>query len=198
MNLQKLNPWNWFSHEDRAANDSHHIPIKRDQANLHRAEDVSNMHPIVQLQQEMDRLFDDTLKGFGFPSLRHNPFGQHFWPDKSWVAKGEFHPTLNVASDDKHYWITLEAAGLKESDLSLEINGDILIIRGEKKEEVENKDRHFYRIECRYGSFQRTLSLPDDSIPDDIHADMKDGVLKVSIPRKEMPGEPVRKIKINS
>ena len=66
----------------------------------------------------------------------------------------------------------------------------------EKKEEKEDKDRHYYRIERNYGSFARTLSLPDDANADEIQANLKDGILKLTIPRHEGQHGESRKIAI--
>lgn len=193
MNLQQLNPWNWFKHED-ASNAHHQIPVKREPGDEQKflSEKNQSLHPIVQLQQEMDRLFDHALKGFGLPGFSSR------WPNTTWLGSEAFQPSLNIASDQTRYLVTVEAPGMSDADLSLELKGDALIIRGEKHEERENKDQHFYRIERRYGSFQRTLSLPDDCDRDAIKAEMKNGLLSIQIPRRELPEGMVKRIPVNS
>jgi HSP20 family protein len=94
-----------------------------------------------------------------------------------------FRPNLNVASDDKQYTISLEAPGLVQDDIKLELKGQALFIQGEKRLEKEDKDQHYYRIERSYGQFQRTLDLPDDVVLDKIVASMKNGVLTIVLPR---------------
>ncbi len=106
-------------------------------------------------------------------------------------------PKLNISSDDHNYNISLEVPGLKESDISIEVKNDVLTIQGAVEAEKEDKDRHFYRIERTYGSFQRTLSLPDDANADDIKASMKEGVLNLMIPRIEVADSEVKKIPVN-
>ena len=69
--------------------------------------------------------------------------------------------------------------------------------RGEKKGESETKDRHYYRIERSYGSFQRVLALPDDCEQSSINASMKNGVLDISIARKALPASATKRIPIN-
>ena len=86
---------------------------------------------------------------------------------------------------------------MSDSDLSIEVSGDALIIQGREQEESESNDRHFYRIERSYGNFHRTLALPEDSDSDAIRASLKDGVLELTVPRKSMAERDVKKIAIN-
>ncbi len=74
---------------------------------------------------------------------------------------------------------------MSESDLSIEVKDDMLVIKGQKEAHSENKDKQFYRVERSYGSFQRTLSLPDDANADEINAELDKGVLRLQIPRRE-------------
>lgn len=193
MDINKLNPWNWFKHEESVSGSGSRVPVKR-AANEQQMPTLeqSFYNPVQQLHQEIDSLFDDALRGFNFPSLRSRlPESGNSWTIQS------FRPSLNVSSDNRCYEVTLEAPGMTERDLSIELSGDILTIQGEKQEEKEDKDRHFYRIERSYGNFQRTLSLPDDANVEEIQANMKDGVLKLMIPRREVVDSETRKISIN-
>lgn len=186
MDLQRLNPWNWFKHEESQSRGAQ-IPVKK-------ADEATGLspHPIQQLHQQIDRLFDDAFQGFGFPGLR-----SQFDESGRWLNTQSFRPSLNVSSDNKSYQVTLEAPGLSEEDLAVEVSGDVLTIQGSKKEEKESKEKHYYRIERSYGSFQRTLSLPDDANADEIQASMKNGVLSLVIPRREAVDTQVKKITIS-
>lgn len=191
MNLQKLNPWNWFKHEEASSSSEGQIPVRRSSSNNLIPPSASAAgNPMMQLHREIDRLFDETFRGFGLRSLP-KPFD---WAGT--VEDTTFRPSLNVSSDEKSYEVSLEAPGMTKSDLSLDIKGDVLTIRGEKREEQEDRERHFYRVERRYGMFQRVLSLPDDADIDAIEASMKDGVLKVRIPRREVAEGTVKKVEI--
>ena len=88
--------------------------------------------------------------------------------------------------------------GLTEDDLSIEVKGDMLVITGEKEEKNEQTDKQFYRVERSYGVFQRTLSLPADTMSEDIHAQLKDGVLTLAIPRSRADQAGVKRIAISS
>jgi HSP20 family protein len=189
MNLQQLNPWNWFSHEE--ANKSSTIPVKRDNAKTNASSTANDNHPIAQLHRDIDRWFDDAFRNFGFPSLGSN------WLDNSVLNSASFHAKLNVASDDKNYHISLEAPGLTEKDITIELNKGVLTIRGEKKEESETKERHYYRVERSYGNFQRLLTLPEDADQNSINASMKNGVLDITVARKALPASETKRIPIN-
>jgi HSP20 family protein len=180
MDLSKLNPWNWFKHED-GAKSAESIPLKRDDyasstAPTARGRDLAQPVDIWQLHREMDRLFDEAFRGFGLPSRALSS-------TLASLSEDVFRPRLNVASDAQHYTITLEAPGLQQGDISLELKGQALFIQGEKRVEKEDKDKHYYRIERRYGQFQRVLDLPEDVDLDKIEAKMKDGVLTINLPR---------------
>lgn len=189
MNLQQLNPWNWFTHEE--TNKTSTIPVKREDKVVEKAAPNATAHPMLRLHREIDRLFDDAFRGFSLPAFNSR------WSDDGIFSTAGFQAKLNVASDDKAYHISLEAPGLTEKDISLELNKGVLTVRGEKKEESETKDRHYYRVERSYGSFQRVLALPDDCDHSSINASMKNGVLDISVARKALPASETKRIPIN-
>lgn len=107
-------------------------------------------------------------------------------------------PQIDVSGDDNRYEIELDVPDLSESDISIDVHDDVLTIKGQKEQRSENKDKHFYRVERSYGSFQRTLSLPDDANADEIKAELKKGVLRLEIPRRQVPEKDVKRIPISS
>jgi HSP20 family protein len=109
-----------------------------------------------------------------------------------------FVPSLNISSDGKEYAVTLEATGLEQKDISIELSERCLLIKSNKQKESKNKDKDFYRIERKFGSFQRVLALPEDAIADAIKASMKNGLLTVKIPRAENQVTNNKKIEIES
>lgn len=190
MNLQQLNPWNWFKHEETSSAST--IPVKKsDVSSVESKHNLPASPSIFQLHREIDRLFDDAFRGVGLPGFGSSWLGDSMWGRSAVDAK------LNVASDDNAYHISLEAPGMTEKDISLELSNDVLTIRGEKKEENETRDKHYYRIERSYGGFQRVLNLPDDCDQDAIKADMKNGLLEITLPRKALPVSNKKQIPIN-
>lgn len=149
----KLMPWNWFPHEQK---------------------DVSNEqtgHPMVQLQRELDRFFDNSFRNAGLLST-----------DGSNASL--LKPKLDISERDHDYLISAEIPGVSKEDIKLTQNGDQLVISGEKKHEHEEKNDQMHRIERSYGHFQRLLTLPADADCDGIKAEFKDGILNITVPRK--------------
>lgn len=188
MDLNKLNPWNWFKHEEgQSSNDI--LPVKRDQYQPPSSSEVG--HPMVQLHREVDRLFEDVFRNFGMPSISGRAAGP-------WAGAAQFNPELNVSSDEESYHISLEAPGLEKDDIDIKIQDNRLVISGQKDDSSEDKDRHYYRIERRYGAFQRVLALPEDVNQQDISANMKNGVLNIHMPRSASAHTEGRKVAIRA
>lgn len=183
MKLDRLAPWNWFKKEEELEGRS--VPVKR----RDRAEGMS--HPVVRLQSEIDRLFDDFFRGFPDPARMLD----RFLPG---VSAEFFRPTMDIAATDTEYTLTVELPGVDEKDVSIELDGDTLKIRGEKKQEKEEKEKDYHRIERSYGAFQRILSLPEDARSDGISAKFAKGVLSVTIPRAKGEKTEPRRIPIAS
>jgi len=184
MNIDKLAPWNWFRKEQEQEGKT--LPVRR--------KEMASVegNPLLQLHREIDRVFDDVFRDFPF-SLRS--LGRSF----DSLAQSEWlKPTMDIAASDKEYTVTVELPGVDENDVKLELDGDTLRIRGEKKQEQEESRKDFYRIERSYGSFQRMLTLPEDADHEGIGAKFSKGVLTVTIPRKATPKAEVKQIPISS
>ncbi|UTV26728.1 Hsp20/alpha crystallin family protein [Photobacterium atrarenae] len=202
MDLTKLNPWNWFKHEDHADQSSAHIPVTREKAQQQPTRQGTDA--LLRLHQEMDQLFDDVFNAFGMPAIRPT-FNRPQWHSQSALdlndsirSQDSFRPQIDVSGDEQQYEITLDVPGLSAEALSIELKGDVLTVQGDKEEHKENQARQFYRIERRYGAFQRTLSLPDDADKEAITAKLQDGVLTLTIPRKPVAPKDVKRISISS
>ncbi len=193
MDLQKLNPWNWFKHEDAARQGGSKVPVRRSDY-FDRDNPVS---AVPQMFRELDRLWDIVGREFGL-SPRHSALIDHGTFRSEFPTRAMFSPELNVSSDEKEYTITVEAAGMEYKDISLELSDRKLLIHGNKREESEQKDKHFYRIERHYGNFQRVLDLPEDAVVEDISASMKNGLLTIIVPRRELVAEDAKKIEISN
>ena len=106
-------------------------------------------------------------------------------------------PRLDMTGDDKQYVVTVEIPGVSPDDISLEARDGALLLRGEKKQEATSDEKGVYRMERTYGSFERVLPLPEDASEDAVTASHKDGVLTITIPRKEKTAPEARKIAIS-
>jgi HSP20 family protein len=191
MDLHKLNPWNWFKHEESEKEKKEAVPVQRDNYALSQSPFVNN---ISQLHHEIDRLFDDAFRGFGLSPVSRPPLWDSMHHNDFMPA---FKASVDDASDDEQYTISLEAPGLEQKDVSLELKDRVLIIKGNKQKEQEESDKHYYRIERRYGAFERVLALPDDADSNSIHTTMDKGLLKITIPRTKVVESEAKTIEIS-
>jgi HSP20 family protein len=105
-------------------------------------------------------------------------------------------PSMDITETDKEIEITAELPGLEEKDVQINLSDNLLTIRGEKKAEKEQKDKNYRLVERSYGSFERTLQLPEGISADEIKANISKGVLKVTVP-KPAPAQ-AKKIEVKS
>jgi HSP20 family protein len=151
------------------------MPVGRDR-NVARSD-----NSFMSLQREIDRLFDDFTRGF---------------PAFSSGGTSEMLPSVDVTDNDKQIEITAELPGLEDKDVQVNFADNVLTIRGEKKAEKEEKDKTYRLVERSYGSFVRSLELPDGVNADAIKASIDKGVLKVTVP-KPAPAQ-VKKIDVKT
>jgi len=153
------------------------IPIGRDRGVARR----EPADPFTALQREIDRLFDDFTRG---------------WPTMPTCRSPDLAPSTDVVETEREFEITAELPGLEEKDVEVNVADRILTIRGEKKAEKEEKNKNYRMFERSYGSFSRSLELPEGIDPNAITASITNGVLKVTVP-KSAPAE-VKKVPIKS
>ena len=125
------------------------------------------------LQSEMNRLFQsffDAPTGTGTGTNG----GLRRW-----------HPPMDLLETDDHFVLRADLPGLSEEDVKVELEDNVLTISGERRHEQESKKGGYYRIERAFGTFARTLTLPDGVDADGVQASFDKGVLEVSIPKPE-------------
>lgn len=105
-----------------------------------------------------------------------------------------FAPSFDVKETKDAYVFTADLPGVRESDLELSLTGSRLTISGRREEEKKEEDERWYAYERSYGSFSRAFTLPDGVDGDHVQADLKDGVLRVTVPKK--PEMKPRKIEL--
>jgi HSP20 family protein len=103
---------------------------------------------------------------------------------------------VDVAERENEYEITAELPGMEEKDIEVNVSDDLLTIKGEKREEKEEKKKDYYVSERRYGSFQRSFSLPDGIDANKIEAKFINGVLTVILPKTPEAQKKQKKIEI--
>ncbi len=160
------------------------------------AEPQPTRHPLVALRDEVDRLFDDFFSGIAAPALRRR-LDTDPWRRFQGMFEGTF-PNADVVEGETEYRITAELPGMSEKDIEIALAGDVLTLKGEKKERHEEKGANRYVAERRYGSFQRSFTLPDDADPEKIAAEFKNGVLAVTLPKRPGAKAQARKIEVRA
>ena len=105
-------------------------------------------------------------------------------------------PAVDVINKEKAYEITAELPGMDESNIDVKFSDGALTIKGEKKDEREEKKKDYYLSERRYGSFQRSFGVPDGVDADKIEAQFKNGVLTVTLPKTAEAQKSEKKISV--
>lgn len=148
--------------------------------------------PFQALRNEIDQIFDDFGNGFW-----KRPFHSLARLERD-LSRNFDAPAVDVAESEKAYEITAELPGLDEKNIEVKLANGGLTIRGEKKEETEEKKKDYYVSERRYGSFERYFALPDGVNSDKIEATFKNGVLKVVLPKTEEAQKPAKTISVKA
>jgi HSP20 family protein len=131
--------------------------------------------PFSALRAEMDSLFDSFIGGLpAFSGMFGSTGGRGL----------ALTPHMDVTETDKEIVVEAELPGIDEKDVSLSLQDGVLTIRGEKKHERNEEKENYRMMERRYGSFQRSVQLPDTVDEDKIEATFNNGVLKVSLPKR--------------
>lgn len=151
------------------------VPVTRKDA-------LSNLH------HEMNNLFNRFFDDFDNAS----------WLPATWSENfSEFSAKFNVSETDNALEISAELPGMDAENLDVSIDGNFLTIKGEKKEEKEDKKKNFHVMERRYGNFSRTLNIPADSLDlDKIESKFKKGVLYLKLPKSANAKSKRRKIEV--
>ncbi len=148
---------------------------------VRRAEDFN---PFLALHREVNRLFDDVFRGFDL-----TPFASDRFFDRAigW-------PNIEVSETDKEVKVIAELPGLDEKDVQVELSNGVLVIKGEKRTDTEDKERLF--SERFYGRFERRIPI-DEVDEDKVAASFKNGVLTVTLPKSVQAQQKVKRIAIN-
>ena len=131
------------------------------------------------LQSDINRLFDAFMTPFEGTEIRRT-----------------LSPKLDVAETKDKFEIKAEMPGIDEKDIDVSMDDGVLTISGEKKTEAESDNKGYWLKECSYGSFSRSIRLPDNIADDKIVAKFDKGVLMIDVPKKEPTVAKTKKITI--
>jgi HSP20 family protein len=132
---------------------------------------------MARMQNEINRLFDDR-------AIRQEDLTAGFWPP------------VDVYQDHEQIVLTCELPGMDAKEVDLQVENGVLTIRGERKLEREDKKDNYVRVERWYGTFNRAFTLPTTVDADKVKAEFKNGVLRVTLPRKEETKPKQIKVKV--
>ena len=132
------------------------------------------------LQNEINRLFDSFFSDLA---------------ESSWGKEKTF-PAINIIENSKHYVIEAALPGMSPEDIDISAANGFMTIKGEKTEKEQTEDENFLRHEVSYGSFQRTISLPETANISNADTSFKDGVLTIKIPKKTKTLHKPKKLQI--
>lgn len=144
----------------------------------------------------MDRLFDRFSSGWGMPSLR-----RMFDVEPAFRYESTFSvpsPAVDISEDAAGYKMTAELPGMTEKEIEVVLSDGTLTLKGEKRQEKEQKEKNFYLSERAYGSFQRSFTVPDGVDREKIAADFSKGVLTISMPKTAKAKEAEKKIEVKA
>lgn len=129
----------------------------------------SPFNELATLHEEMDEFFRKTIGAMG--GLTHG-----FWGGEAWG------PTVESFVKEGNLVVRCEVPGMEPKDIDISIVGNTLTIKGERKASKEAKKEDYFISEVRYGSFERTLTLPEGVKIDNIRANYKNGILEIAMP----------------
>jgi HSP20 family protein len=129
---------------------------------------------LVSIQERMNRLFDDAFRG--------NPRASG---EDEWALGGTWAPSVDIFEQEGNIVLKAELPGMDAKDVEIHVENNVLTLRGERKLDDEVKRDSYHRVERSYGAFARSFTLPSVVDTERIKADYKDGVLRVTLPKKE-------------
>jgi len=138
---------------------------------------------LMTLQERMNRMFDES-------------FGRLRATDDS-VDSGVWSPAVDIYETDHDIVLKAELPEVKEKDIDIRLENNTLTLKGERKFEKETKEENYHRVERAYGAFSRSFTLPVTVDQDKINAEYKDGILKITMPKKEETKPKQVKVNIN-
>jgi HSP20 family protein len=137
------------------------VPVRREEE-----------QPLALWQRDLDAMFDEFYRGFGLAPFAG--FG---------LASDAFSPKVDVIDGEKQLTVRAELPGMDAEDVDVSITQDVLTIRGEKREESEDRGKDYYRVERSFGSFARSVQLPCEVDPGAADAKFEKGVITITLPK---------------
>lgn len=179
MRIRDLVPWGRKKTDDRDPRLSGRSLMKSDD---------DDRAPVLSLQSELNEAFDRFFERFERPFL-----------DRLGGAYGAFsQPNVDVSETDKAIKVVADLPGMDEKDIDVTLTGDVLTIRGERRNERDEREKGYFLHERTYGAFYRTIPLPPGVETEKAKAEFKKGVLKVTLPKSADAKDLTRRIEVKA
>ena len=164
------------------SNSVKNMPIKNDDKASQHPVSTDFWRPMEKLRQQVDHLFEDFNRGSSLSPFSRGLFDVEPYWRRDFISHRM--PAVDITEKDKSFEITAELPGMDQKNIELKLSNGNLIIKGEKKEDKEEKSKGYHLSERHYGSFERTFSLPKGVDAEKIEASFSKGVLSISLPKK--------------
>jgi HSP20 family protein len=131
---------------------------------------------------------------------RYNPLFGRLAAARAGAQEGEasgWTPVANISETETDYLIKAELPEVSKEDVKVTVDENVITISGERRKEAEHKDEKVHRVESFYGHFSRSFRLPEDADIDAIHAESRNGVLKVRVPKTPAPKPKTVEVQVN-
>lgn len=128
---------------------------------------------LVGIQERMNRLFDEAFRGVSRPA------------EDDWALGGSWAPAVDIFEREGNIVLQAELPGVDPKDVDIRVENNVLTLRGERKWDNEVKRESYHRVERAYGAFSRSFTLPTIVETEKIKAEYKEGLLRVTLPKKE-------------
>ncbi|NUM53249.1 MAG: Hsp20/alpha crystallin family protein [Candidatus Hydrogenedentes bacterium] len=128
--------------------------------------ELSPWAPLRDIEGQFNRLFGELARDYDLF-------------DRGWA------PAVDVKENEQEYTIEADLPGMKKEEIDITVVDNVVTLKGERKHESETKEKDYHRVERRYGAFERTFEIPGGFDADKIAAHFDNGVLKVTLPKRE-------------
>ena len=135
-----------------------------------------------------------AARGKDFDEILDRFFKEPVFSNPGLFSSGSWHPNIDVSEGRRNIIVKAELPGVEKENIDLSLEGRLLTIGGEKKQEKEESGEHYHRVESSFGIYKRTIELPSDVDHSKVHAKYKNGVLKIKL--KKTGKAKTKKIKI--
>ena len=140
--------------------------------------ELSPWAPLRDLEGQFNRLFGELARDY-------DPF------DRGWA------PAVDLKENEQDYTLEADLPGMKKEEVDITVIDNVITLKGERRHESETKEKDYHRVERRYGSFERSFEIPGGFDADKIAAHFDNGVLRVTLPKREESKPKQIEVKVN-